>query len=167
MTRAFPISPDASEDEFYSALRKYKSNFYIEDEAEREAEYIKWREEARNIQSPGLTKQRRSQQAFLCAYEKISCDGWQRADAVRHALTKFDVTTSDEKAWFRGHLHDFKSVPQHRHELLDDDVEYGVEHVKEALIRKLPHVVAAIFITSDRRKRCRIIRAVFKLVRDP
>ena len=39
MTYAFPISPDASEDEFYSALRKYKSGSYIENEVEREQAY--------------------------------------------------------------------------------------------------------------------------------
>ena len=110
MTCAFPISPDASEDEFYDALRKYKRNFYLEDEAEREAEYIKWREEARNMQSPGLTKQPRSRQAFLDAYEKITRDGLAtcRRTAGRAGQIQRDASSRfDEKAWFRDLLHDF------------------------------------------------------------
>jgi hypothetical protein len=160
------IEPDVSESEFYSALRDRRPNFYIADEAEREAAYREWLEWSTNNKPPGQMQSLHIRQAFQHAHDLINTQGWLLDVALRHALEVFKVTypsgyKSDEKAWFRRVRQSYNSIPQHRHPLLKDDVVYGVTHAKEALIRKLPHVVAVIFITSDRSKRRRIIKAVY------
>jgi hypothetical protein len=169
MQRVTPITPDAdaTEDEFYSALRASKCDCYIENEVEREQASAKWRKSARERNSRGASRMLRMRNAFQLAHDKLIHEGWQTDDALTYALEVFNVTyprtyAGDETTWRRRVRQSFNSVKQHRHKLLDDDVTYGVEHALNALLSNLPHIVAAIFITSDRNKRCRIIRAIFR-----
>jgi hypothetical protein len=175
MPRLVPISCDASEDEFFSALRKYKSWSYIENDVEREQATARWRKSARDRKSRGAPRTLRMRKVFQTAHDKVIREGWQLDDALTYALDACGVKypgekdpdgyERDEKTWRRRVRQSFKSVPQHRHRLLDDDVEYGLEHALDALVSDLPHVVAAIFITSDSNKRCRIIREIFRSTR--
>ena len=94
---------------------------------------------------------------FQIAHDKIIREGWQLDDALTYALdacgVKYPCTrlkVINNVAWRV--RQSFKSVPQHRHQLLHDDVVYGVEHVID--VSNSPHVVAALFITSDGNKRC-------------
>ena len=73
--------------------------------------------------------------AFQIALDKIIREGWQLDDAVTYALAlrevsgrKIQTTMNVMKKRGVGVFDRvFKSVPQHRHQLLDDDVVYGVD----------------------------------------
>lgn len=154
---------DVSEDVFLCALRKRWPRLLAKTATLDELE--EWKQFAREYRSRG-------QQRFpwiprvLAQAEQLAEQGVEPKQALRSAMETIGVSfptnsNSDHSTLLRRLEQSYRDRPKHRHALLDPDCAYGVNHAVNALLCRLPEVVAAIFITSDTEMRKRVIRAVF------
>lgn len=155
----------ATEAEFLAALKLRHPRLFEQSDAERDAALQRWQLSAKRNPPPGLKRHVSMRRAFADA-ERLVQTGIPLDDALKQAIASHGIEyppkyKNDEKTWLRRIRTQYKDIPAHAHVLLDVEVSYGFRHAQDAMIEMLPDIISAIFITSNRATRRKIIAFVF------